>query len=267
MSLPSNLPRWSLSLLLVLGVHVGVLLWSLFWRAEQLPPPVLPPPAMLVSLAPAPAAAAAPSAPPPPAAEPEAEPEAPPKLVEAPNPKLALPPPPKPRPQPPKPKPKPRPEPKPEPKPVPKPQPKPETPPPPQEQPAAASTTNVASAPAPSAQHGAPNAAEGLPGARPSNAAPNWQGILLAHLNRYKRYPEEARRRGQQGVVKLRFVVDGQGQVLSFELAGRSGSAALDRATLEMIRRAQPLPPPPAELLQGGRLEVVAPFVYSLERR
>ena len=75
-----------------------------------------------------------------------------------------------------------------------------------------------------------------------------------------------AARRGQQGVVKLRFVVDGQGQVLSFELAERSASGSLDRATLEMIRRAQPLPAPPAELLQGGRLELVAPVVYSLEQ-
>ncbi|HYQ37660.1 MAG TPA: energy transducer TonB, partial [Pseudomonas sp.] len=118
---------------------------------------------------------------------------------------------------------------------------------------------------APSAKPAAQPAASGS--SAPSSAAPNWQGILLGHLNRYKRYPEEARRRGQQGVVKLRFVLDGQGKVLSFELAAPSGSAALDRATLEMIQRAQPLPPPPAELLQGGRLEVVAPFVYSLERR
>ncbi|HEY8331447.1 MAG TPA: energy transducer TonB, partial [Pseudomonas sp.] len=98
-------------------------------------------------------------------------------------------------------------------------------------------------------------------------ALPSWQSRLLAHLNRHKRYPEDARRRGQQGVVKLRFVVDGRGQVLSFALAGKSGSASLDRATLQMIRRAQPLPVPPAELLQDGRLEVVAPFAYSLERR
>ncbi|MOA27249.1 Gram-negative bacterial tonB protein [compost metagenome] len=68
-------------------------------------------------------------------------------------------------------------------------------------------------------------------------------------------------------MVKLRFVLDGQGRVLSFALAGRSGSGSLDRATLQMIRRAQPLPAPPAELLNNGRLELVAPFVYSLERR
>lgn len=254
MSRPSSLPRWGLSLLLVLAVHVGVALWSLLWRAQPTPPPVAPPPAMLVELAPAPAAApAAAAAPPPPAPAPPPEPEpvAPPKLAEAPKPKLAVPPPPpKPRPQPPKPQPKP--------------EPRPAEPPTPAPTVASAPAAAPASA-APSAKPAAQPAASGSPA--PSSAAPNWQGILLGHLNRYKRYPEEARRRGQQGVVKLRFVLDGQGKVLSFELAAPSGSAALDRATLEMIQRAQPLPPPPAELLQGGRLEVVAPFVYSLERR
>jgi TonB family protein len=51
---------------------------------------------------------------------------------------------------------------------------------------------------------------------------------------------------------RLRFVVDAEGKVLSFELVGRSGNADLDRATLEMIRRAQPLPKPPADMLTNG---------------
>ena len=44
-------------------------------------------------------------------------------------------------------------------------------------------------------------------------------------------------------------------------------TADLDRATLEMIRRAQPLPKPPADMLTNGAIEIVAPFVYSLEKR
>ncbi|MDF2491118.1 MAG: energy transducer TonB, partial [Pseudomonas sp.] len=100
-----------------------------------------------------------------------------------------------------------------------------------------------------------------------SNALPSWQGDLLRHLAKYKKYPEDARRRGMTGVNRLRFVVDAEGRVLSYSLAGGSGSAALDRATMEMIRRAQPLPKPPAEILVNGSLEVVAPFVYSLDKR
>lgn len=244
MSRARSLPRWILSLLLVLGLHVGLALWSLYWQ-PQAAPVELPPPAMLIELPPAPPAAAAPP-PPEPVQAPEPPPQ--PKLIEAPKPKLALPPPPKPRPKPPKPQA----ERKPEPKPAVEPQ--------PSAQPSAASAPAARSAPTaqPSPQAGNP---------APSQALPSWQSRLLAHLNRYKRYPEDARRRGQQGVVKLRFVVDGRGNVLSFELAGKSGSGSLDRATLQMIRRAQPLPPPPAELLQNGSLEVVAPFVYSLERR
>ena len=243
-----SLPRWALSLLLVLGLHVGVALWSLYWQ-PQAAPLELPPPAMLIELPPAPPAA--PAAPPPPP-EPVRAPEPPqPKLIEAPKPKLALPPPP------PKPRPKP---PKPEPIPEPKPRPQPPVEPPPSSAPVSDSV------PAPTAKPAArPSPQAGNPAA--SQAKASWQSRLLAHLNRYKRYPEDARRRGQQGVVKLRFVVDGQGQVRSFALAERSGSPALDRATLQMIRRAQPLPAPPAELLQNGQLEVVAPFVYSLERR
>lgn len=246
MSRAHSLPRWAISLMLVLGLHVGVALWSLYWQ-PQAAPLELPPPAMLIELPPAPPAAAA--APPPPP-EPVRAPEPPqPKLIEAPKPKLALPPPP------PKPRPKP---PKPEPRPEPKPRPPVETPP---------STAPVSdSVPAPTAQPATrPSPQAGNPA--PSQAKASWQSRLLAHLNRYKRYPEDARRRGQQGVVKLRFVVDGRGNVLSFALAGKSGSGSLDRATLQMIRRAQPLPAPPPELLQNGQLEVVAPFVYSLERR
>ena len=66
---------------------------------------------------------------------------------------------------------------------------------------------------------------------------------------------------------RLRFVVDAEGNVLSFELVGSSGTELLDKATLEMIRRAQPLPKPPTELLTNGTIELTAPFVYSIDKR
>ena len=90
---------------------------------------------------------------------------------------------------------------------------------------------------------------------------------MLAHLGKYKKYPASAQSRGKEGLNRLRFVVDGEGKVLSYELVGRSGNADLDRATLEMIRRAQPLPKPPAEMLTNGTIEIVAPFVYSIDKR
>lgn len=236
-----KLPLWSVSLIIVLALHAGLFIWALYWRPAAIPLE-LPPAAMLIELEPL-AAAPKPAPPPPPEIQPE-EPEPQPKLVEAPKPKLAI--------APPKPKPKPRP-----PQPVaPKPQAKPADN-PPQETP-----------PAPIAAADAkPAAPQQATVSAPSKAEISWQSKLLSHLSRYKRYPEDARRRGFEGTVRLRFVLDGKGKVLSYALAGRSGSASLDRATLEMIRRAQPLPPPPPEMLQSGQLEIVAPFVYSLDRR
>ncbi|MWV14646.1 TonB family protein [Pseudomonas sp. L-22-4S-12] len=236
-----KLPLWGVSLILVLALHLGLFLWALYWRPQAMPLQV-PPAAMLIELEPL-AAAPKPAPPPPPQLQPQ-EPEPQPKLVEAPKPKLAV--------APPKSQPKPRP-----PKPVePKPQVKPADNPPQDTPPAPVAAADAK-----------PAAPQQAAVSAPSKAEISWQSKLLSHLSRYKRYPDDARRRGFEGVNRLRFVVDGRGKVLSYSLAGRSGSASLDRATLEMIRRAQPLPPPPAEMLQNGQLEIVAPFVYSLDRR
>lgn len=256
-----SLPRWVLCALLVLGLHVAVVAWSFFWRPE--PKPLeLPPEAMMVQLAPLPAAApasvaappAAESPPPEPPAEPPAEPVVQPKPIEAPKPKLALPPP-KPKPKPPKPKPKPVQQPKPKPQP-PKPERKPDSKPPTESQ---APTAPDSAAPR---EQASTTSQSGSP--KSSNAVPNWQGLVRAHLSRYKRYPREARRRGDEGKVVVRFKIDGRGRLLSCEVVRSSGVRSLDRAALQMFRRADPLPPPPPELLKHGTLEVVAPFAYSL---
>ncbi len=235
MTLKRRLPYWAIALLVVLAAHVG--LYLIAHLKPKLTPMAPPPAAMMIELEPL----VAPVEPPPPPPEPEVVPEEPeevPKVVEAPKPKIAIvKPKPKPKPKPPKPKP-----------------PEPEVKPPQEPAPVAARDEKAA-------------APQKAPVSAPTQAQVSWQSKLLGHLARYKRYPEDARRRGFEGVNRLRFVLDGNGKVLSFALVGKSGSASLDRATLEMIRRAQPLPAPPADMLQNGQLEIVAPFVYSLERR
>ncbi|MNO59282.1 transport protein TonB [compost metagenome] len=239
-----KLTRYSGSLAIVLGVHAVAIIVALKWSVPQVLE--LPPAAMMVEMAPMPE----PAPPPPPKVVTPPQPPAPveepplPKLVEAPKPKIAIAKPvkPKAKPQPPKPEKKPE---------------------PPQEKPAEEEVVDTPpnTAPAPKSAAPAPSIASN------SNAMPTWQSDLLRHLSKFKKYPEDARRRGMQGINRLRFVVDAEGKVLSYSLAGGSGSASLDRATLEMIRKAQPLPPPPKELLNNGSLEVVAPFVYSLDKR
>ncbi|GFM66314.1 energy transducer TonB [Pseudomonas cichorii] len=243
-----TLTRYSGSLLLVLAVHAIAVIVALRWPASQAIE--LPPAAMMVELAPLPELAP----PPPPQVVQPPQPPAPeeevplPDLVEAPKPEIAVPKKvekPKPKPQPPKPQKKPE---------------------PPQEKPAAEKPVDTPPTTAPPEKSAAPQAPPSPP-SPPSTALPSWQSDLLRHLSKYKKYPEDARRRGMQGVARLRFVVDAEGNVLSYSIASTSGSPALDRATMEMIRRAQPLPKPPAETLNNGTIEILAPFVYSLDKR
>ena len=244
-----RMTRYGGSLAVVLGIHALAIVIALKWPAPK--PIELPPQAMMVEIAPLPE----PAPPPPPKVitpptPPEPVEEVPlPKVAEAPKPEIAIPKPP------PKPKPKPKPLP-------PKPEKKPE---PPKEEPPAEKTVDTPPAPpaAPKAEKSEP------PMQSNSNALPTWQSDLLKHLAKYrdKAYPESARRRGIQGTVRLRFVVDARGMVLSSEVVGESGSALLDRGTIDMVRIAQPLPIPPKELLSNGTVEVVAPFIFSLKNR
>ncbi|MDU9028160.1 energy transducer TonB [Pseudomonas mediterranea] len=244
-----KLTRYGASLAVVLGVHALAIALALNWTSR--PPIELPPQAMMVELAPLPA-------PPPPAPPKVVTPPRPPepveelplpKLAEAPKPEISVPKPVKPKPKPQPPKPKPVEEKKPE---------------PPKEEPSEKKPSDTQPTQAPSEKSAQP-----APGPSPAQMAAkaNWQGTLLAHLAKYKKYPMRARQMNKEGTNRLRFVVDAEGNVLSFKLVDSAGTESLDKATLDMIRDAQPLPKPPADMLTNGSVEIVAPFVYSIEKR
>jgi periplasmic protein TonB len=86
-----------------------------------------------------------------------------------------------------------------------------------------------------------------------------WRSQIVTILEHNKRYPAEARARGEHGVTRLAFSIDGNGRLSSSRIVASSGSAALDAETLELVRRAQPFPPPPPELA-GSELTVPLSF-------
>jgi periplasmic protein TonB len=73
----------------------------------------------------------------------------------------------------------------------------------------------------------------------------NYRSRILAHLARYKTYPESAQDAGIQGRATVSFTITRTGGVTSASLAGSSGAGVLDQATLAMVRRAQPFPAMP----------------------
>jgi periplasmic protein TonB len=63
--------------------------------------------------------------------------------------------------------------------------------------------------------------------------------------------------------VELTFSLDRQGRVVSSKIAKSSGSSALDEATLELVRRAQPFPAPPPEMA-GAEVNLSVPIRYNI---
>lgn len=109
----------------------------------------------------------------------------------------------------------------------------------------------------------APERQPAPPAPQQSIAKPTWEGMVLAALNKAKRYPREAHRARQQGVPYIRFVMDREGRVLSVSLERSSGVEILDEEALGLPKRASPLPKPPDEV-KGSVIELVVPVEFLL---
>jgi protein TonB len=90
-----------------------------------------------------------------------------------------------------------------------------------------------------------------------------WESQLVAHIERFKRYPAEARAHGEQGIVQLAFTIDREGWVRASRVVRSSGSPELDQETLEMLNRAQPMPPPP-DRVPARELSFIVPVRFNI---
>ncbi|PHS69330.1 MAG: hypothetical protein COB23_06860 [Methylophaga sp.] len=91
----------------------------------------------------------------------------------------------------------------------------------------------------------------------------NYMALLQSWLEKHKKYPRRARRRGHEGVVLLYFKMDRQGNVLSYTIKQSSGYSQLDDEVEAMIKRAQPLPPFPKEMGKEV-LELIVPVQFQI---
>ena len=74
---------------------------------------------------------------------------------------------------------------------------------------------------------------------------------LAIWLDRHKRYPAIARRRGQEGEISVRFSINAAGELLSYQLISPSAHTSLNTAVTRMLQSASPMPAVPAELRNG----------------
>ncbi|HOX12702.1 MAG TPA: energy transducer TonB [Spirochaetia bacterium] len=108
------------------------------------------------------------------------------------------------------------------------------------EEPGAPDSAVSPSAPgAPAAGSAAGSGGAGYPS--PSDRA---AALLLARVEAALVYPEAARRRGTEGVVGLRILLDGSGALADLKITRSSGSSLLDKAARETVAACLPVPNP-----------------------
>lgn len=96
-------------------------------------------------------------------------------------------------------------------------------------------------------------------------AEQQWEGLVLAALERKKRYPAGAQWRGQEDTVQLKIVIDRAGKVLEAHVLQSKHFRVLDTEAEELARRASPLPAPP-DSVPGDTIELVVPIEFFIRR-
>jgi protein TonB len=127
-----------------------------------------------------------------------------------------------------------------------------------------------APAPATSAPQAVPEQTAAIPMAptqgqiklRNSPAVARWQGQVVAAIERNKRFPETAARRGESGTAQVFFSLDRHGRVLNSRIVRSSGAAVLDGEALALLHRAEPFPPPPPEY-PGDSVNFILPLHFA----
>jgi len=89
-----------------------------------------------------------------------------------------------------------------------------------------------------------------------------WQKELVAHLDRHKRYPAERQQKAAE--IHVRFTLDRLGHVLATSIEKSSGDSVFDEAALAMVRRSDPVPPPPPLVADDG-LSFTVPVIFRVK--
>lgn len=107
------------------------------------------------------------------------------------------------------------------------------------------------------------------PLAQPVTPAPDpvledgYRARIRQAVDAHKHYPRMARRLGTEGRVVVAFTIEADGRLAGVRVVESSGSALLDEAALEAVRKTAPFPPFPAGI-ERRRWSFTLPLSFSL---
>lgn len=113
-------------------------------------------------------------------------------------------------------------------------------------------------------QSQAASSASGAGGGAASSAVMvDYKASVVQMLNRYREYPDRAKRRRIEGRNRIRVTIARDGSIRLFEMISSSGSKLLDRETQRMIERVKRFPPFPDTMTEQS-ITLVIPVIYNI---
>lgn len=91
---------------------------------------------------------------------------------------------------------------------------------------------------------------------------PEYIGFIHEKINSSFIYPEEARLKGWEGIVKVKFTIDQNGRIKDIDIAQSSGYPLLDAAAILAIKDASPYPFP-GVYSKNKEIEIILPINYA----
>lgn len=92
-----------------------------------------------------------------------------------------------------------------------------------------------------------------------------YEQTISLWIQKFKLYPESAREQGMQGSTVIRLRIDRRGNIRYSALEGNTGYDELDRAALDMVRRANPVPAVPDSYPEGEMFEFLIPVNFAIK--
>lgn len=94
----------------------------------------------------------------------------------------------------------------------------------------------------------------------------SYQALLMAHLLKFQKYPQQALLEKQEGKVSIKVMINENGNVILKDIKRYSSYAILNNEALDLVTRASPLPKPPKEMLKNSdKITFILPINYNIK--
>ncbi len=111
----------------------------------------------------------------------------------------------------------------------------------------------------------AKGSARGNSTAKDAELMSRYEQLISQWIEKFKQYPMDARVQGLQGETVVRIRIDRMGNIRYYILEHSTGSQVLDRAAIDMVRRANPVPSVPNDYPKADLIEFLIPVNFHLQ--